>query len=138
MVNLGGKLRTNRPQGADFTIACYFDRAIRFAPDDGTVYLLYGIYLSRSGNKQEALKQLKSAESYTKDDANVQYNLGLAYLDIKDYPNALLHAQRAYELGFALPGLKKQLQDAGQWKDPPAPQAKQQAPEPATSAPASK
>lgn len=126
MANLGLKLKTDKPDHAKFTIPCYFDRAIRFAPDDGTVYLVYGIYLARLGKSQEALKQLKIAESLTKDDANVQYNLGIVYFGMKDYPNALLHAQRAYQLGFALPGLKKQLQDVGQWQDPPAAQAKQE------------
>ena len=48
--------------------------------------------------------------------ANVHYNLGLLYFDQKDYPKARAAAQRAYELGFALPGLKKMLESAGQWE----------------------
>ncbi len=120
MVNLGFMMHTNRPKGTRYTIPCYFDRAIRFAPDDDEVYLIYGIYLARSGKKQDALTALHKAESLQKDDANIQYNLGLVYFSLKDYPNALLHAQRAYGLGFALPGLKKELQDVGQWQDPPS------------------
>ena len=118
MVNLGFMTRSNQPKGAHYTISCYFDRAIRFAPDDGTVFLLEGIYLSRAGKKQDALTALQKAESLQKDDANVQYNLGLVYFDLKDYPNARLHARRAYELGFSLPGLRKSLEDAKQWEGP--------------------
>ena len=45
--------------------------------------------------------------------ANIHYNLGLVYLDLKDYPKAREHAQRAYELGFALTGLRKRLEAGG-------------------------
>jgi len=126
MVNLGFMKHTERPKGAHYTIPCYFDRAIRFAPDDGTVYLVYGVYLSRSGKKPEALQALKTAESLQKDDTNIEYNLGLVYFDLKDYPNARLHAKRAYELGFTLPGLRRLLEGAGQWEGPvPVEQSKQ-------------
>lgn len=122
MANLSIQLNTAKPKGAHYTLSCYFDRAIRYAPDDGKVYMIYGIYLARTGKKQEALKQLQTAESLAKDDANIQYNLGLVFLDLKDYPNARLHARRAYELGFALPGLRKALEGAKQWEGPvPAP-----------------
>ena len=120
MADLARKTNTSQPVGAHYTVACYFDRAIRFAANDPMVRLIYGTNLLREGKQQEALKQLKLASSMDPDNANVHYNLGLLYLDLKDYPKARESAHRAYELGFSLPGLKKMLQDAGQWESPAA------------------
>lgn len=118
MITLGRKLNTDQPQGANYTLNCYFDRAVRFAPDDAVVRLIYGTYLSRTGKRQEALQQLDVALSLDQDNANVHYNLGLIYVDMKNFAKARIHARRAYELGFTLPGLKKRLEDAGQWEAP--------------------
>lgn len=118
MANLARKLNTEQPQGANYTLACYFDRAIRFAGNDGMVRLIYGTFLSRAGKKKDALQQLELAASLDPNSANTHYNLGLLYFDIKDYPKARLSAQRAYELGFALPGLKRMLEGVGQWESP--------------------
>ncbi len=116
MINLGRNLKTEQPPGAKYTISCYLNRAIRFAPDDGVAYLIYGTYLMRTGNRTEAMRQLQTALSLDPDNANVHYNLGLAYFDLQDYPKARLHAKRAYEIGFAFPGLKKMLEGVGQWE----------------------
>lgn len=118
MMTLARRSNTDRPQGANYTLACYFDRAARFAPDDAVVRLIYGTYLSRVNKRSAALEQLGVALQLDPDNANIHYNLGLIYVDMKDYPKARLHARRAYELGFTLPGLKKRLEDAGQWEGP--------------------
>ncbi|MEJ7668061.1 MAG: tetratricopeptide repeat protein [Casimicrobiaceae bacterium] len=118
MVNLALKVGNEKPQGANYTVSCYFDRAMRFAADDGTVRMIHGIYLSKVGKKREALKRFEEARSLSKENANIHYNLGLLYFDLKDYDNALLNAQKAYQLGFELPGLKNKLVGAGRWRDP--------------------
>jgi tetratricopeptide (TPR) repeat protein len=115
MANLGRKLNTNQPPGAKYSLPCYFDRAIRFADNDPMVRLVYGTYLTRVGKQREALEQLEVALKLDQGNANIHYNLGLVYLDLKDYPKAREHAQRAYELGFSLPGLRKRLEAVGQW-----------------------
>jgi tetratricopeptide (TPR) repeat protein len=120
MANLGRKLNSNQPPGAKYSIPCYFDRAVRFADDDPMVRLVYGTYLSRVGKLREAVDQLEVAAKLDQDNANIHYNLGLIYLDLKDYPKARENAKRAYELGFSLPGLRKRLEAAGQWT-PPSP-----------------
>jgi Tfp pilus assembly protein PilF len=117
MTRLGQKEKTPRPKGADYTVECYFDRAIRFAADDPSVRMLYGTFLLRNGKREAAIEQLKTAEHHAGANANVYYNLGLAYFDLKDYGKARDYAKRAYELGFTLPGLKKKLQSVGQWRD---------------------
>lgn len=115
MANLGRSLNTEQPPGAKYTLACYFDRALRFADNDPTVRLVYGTYLTRVGRQKDAIQQLQVALKLDEGNANIHYNLGLVYLDLKDYPKAREHAQRAYALGFALPGLRKRLEEAGQW-----------------------
>jgi tetratricopeptide (TPR) repeat protein len=117
MMRLGERERKPTPNGAAYTVECYFARAIRFAPDDPSVRLLYGTFLLRSDKHQAAIEQLKLAEQYAGPDGNVYYNLGLAYFDLKDYGKARDYAKRAYELGFTLPGLKNKLQSVGQWRD---------------------
>jgi tetratricopeptide (TPR) repeat protein len=122
MANLGRRLNTSQPPGAKYPIPCYFDRAIRFAGDDPMEPLVYGTYLSRVGKPKEAVDQLEIAAKLEPDNANIHYNLGLIYLDLKDYPKARENAKRAYDLGFSLTGLRKRLEAAGQWT-PPSPAA---------------
>jgi len=118
VTNLALRERKPQPSGAHFTVECYFERAEEFAPDDGTVRMIHGIYLSRMGKKGEALERFKEAESRAADSPTLHYNLGLAYFDMKQYDEALTHAQRAYALGVTLPGLRNKLKAAGQWREP--------------------
>jgi Tfp pilus assembly protein PilF len=134
MANLALRDKTRHVRGAHYTVDCYFDRAIRFAPNDGTVYMIYGTYLFRAGEKAKALTMLEQAEATAEDSANLHYNLGLVYLDAGQYDKALAHAQKAYALGFQLPGLKNKLVAAGKWQDaaaPPAPATPPASPPPA-------
>jgi tetratricopeptide (TPR) repeat protein len=103
-----------------YPVGCYFERAQRFAPDDGMVPAIYGGYLFAVGKKDDALNAYKRAYTMLPDDAVVNYNLGLLYAERKDYEHALPHAEKAYALGFPLPGLKKKLVAAGKWQDKPA------------------
>jgi hypothetical protein len=118
MVNLSLRVGKAKPPGAHYTIDCFFDRAFRFAPDDGLVRMIYGVYLSRTNRKREAIKVLEEARKHEANNANVYYNLGLVYLDVKDYSNALKNAQTAYRLGAQLPGLRNRLREVGQWREP--------------------
>lgn len=54
-----------------------------------------------------------SAES---ESAEIQYNLGLIYLELGDVDAALVNAKSAYELGYPLPGLKDKLVKLGRWE----------------------
>ncbi|MDR2839007.1 MAG: hypothetical protein LBV49_10675 [Azonexus sp.] len=114
---LGLMLKTEKPAKAHFSLECYYKRAIAFVPDDSVVRLLYGLYLNRRGRIKEGVEQLQAAEENAPDDSNVQYNLGLAWFQIKDYDKAREYAKRAYEGGFPLPGLRQMLIKAGQWKE---------------------
>ncbi|MGZ8254660.1 MAG: ABC transporter permease, partial [Burkholderiaceae bacterium] len=63
------------------------------------------------------LSQLEAAEMHAGESATVHYNLGLLYLDLKDYDRSVQHARKAYDLGAPLQGLKNKLAQAGKWRD---------------------
>jgi len=114
MMRLESVEHTQTPAETEpFTVHCWLHRATVFNPRDGTPFLLYGVYLARNGLHQEAAKQLEQASKLLPDNAEVEYNLGLVYLDLKDFKASQAHAQRAYDLGFPLPGLRRKLAAAG-------------------------
>ncbi len=118
MSKLAIREKTEKPAYSQYSTRCWFDRAIRFRPDDPNVRMIYGVYLTKNGRNREALEQLKVAAEYDKDNANLNYNIGLAYFELKQYEQALEFAHRAYRLGFSLPGLKSKLVQVGKWRDP--------------------
>lgn len=114
---LARKEKTVRPSGFYHTVDCWFQRAILFKPDDAQVRLVYGIELLKDGKRDAAIEQLSVAERLEGSNANVHYNLGLAYFDLGDYDKSLAYARTAYKLGFPLPGLRDKLTRAGKWQD---------------------
>jgi tetratricopeptide (TPR) repeat protein len=136
MMRLGEKERTPQPNGASYSISCYFDRAVRFRPDDTVARMLYATYLSKNGRRAEASAQLEAAAKAAQDNPFTQYNVGLIYLEMKDYDKALEQAHKAYALGFPRAELRDLLKSAGHWKEP-APAAASDAASNAAAAPAS-
>lgn len=102
---------------------CYFDWAVRYAPDDAVVWLLRGMYtLEKEGSAEkeratEALEYFERANSLAPTDPEVQYNLGVMKLRLNKQADALAHAQIAYRGGYPLPGLRQRLQSLGIWKE---------------------
>jgi tetratricopeptide (TPR) repeat protein len=117
MIRLGQRDRTNKPQGAHYTIDCYVDRAIRFRPDDTKARQIRGIYFSNQRRYNEAIADFSAVVQQQPDNANAHYNLGLAYFEAKDYARARDEAKLARDLGFPLEGLKGKLKSAGKWTD---------------------
>lgn len=109
------------PQGAKAPLRCYFEHAIEFRPDDPIPYTLYGIHLLKMGDTAKAKENLEMAASLDDSNPNTNYNLGLAYLQLKQYDRALSFAHKAYGTGFPLPGLKNALMREGKWREPPPP-----------------
>ncbi|ARO86536.1 tetratricopeptide repeat protein [Nitrosospira lacus] len=114
---LGLRDKTPKPIGSRFSVECAFDRAIRFKPNDPTVRMVYGTYLLKLGQQDKAIDQLNVAVNLQPEDPTINYNLGLLYVQKKDYEQARTYAKKAYELGFPLPGLKNKLVEAGKWED---------------------
>jgi tetratricopeptide (TPR) repeat protein len=115
MAKLSLREKTTKPQGANFPVECYFERAIRWSPDDGTVRMLYANYLTKFKRSDDALEQYQVALRLQPKNANLNYNIGLLYLKKKNYEQSVVYAKKAYGLGFPLSGLRNKLKRAGKW-----------------------
>lgn len=119
MVRYGEKMKSPQPPGARYSVNCYFERALRFRPNDAIVRMIYAKHLSKTARKPEAIQQLEQATVFAKDNAFSHYNIGLMYFDLKDYDRALRQAHKAIQLGFPETALRDELQSAGKWTEPP-------------------
>ena len=114
----GEREESEKPRGTNYTIFCYLERAIRFRPEDGTARLMLGTYLVKHKRRSDAAEHLDVAVSNAGENANLHYNLGLVFFDLQEYEKARQHAQKAYGLGYDLPGLRKKLERVGKWAAP--------------------
>jgi tetratricopeptide (TPR) repeat protein len=115
MARLHEREGTNRIRGARYSLECWFERAQRLNPRDGVVRMVFGVHLMRTGKLEDAEKALVEARELNPDSAEAHYNLGLLYVRRGKYPEARDAAERAYSLGFPLPGLRDQLKAKGHW-----------------------
>lgn len=116
MVRLSDKEKTEKPKGANYVVECYFDRAVRFRPDDLSVRVLYANYLIKRKRMPDAAAQIDLADKAgDEESANFYYNLGLALADLERWDRAKVRAKQAYDLGFPLPGLRDKIVKAGKW-----------------------
>lgn len=118
MVKLAQREKTNQPKGSRYSVDCWFDRAVRFAPDDSQVSVLYGFWLTKRGERGLALEQFDKVAAAEARTGNIAYNLGLGYFEVKEYDKSLKAAHEAYASGFNFPGLKNKLKKQGKWRDP--------------------
>lgn len=91
----------------------YFRKALDRYPQHAETWLIYGVYLHRLGTPAEAVEAYRSAIERDANLADAHYNLGLALLELDEVDAASDAAQRAYDLGHPLPGLRKKLGSAG-------------------------
>jgi tetratricopeptide (TPR) repeat protein len=113
----GERLKSPQPGGMRYSIDCYFDRAIRFRPDDTVVRALFAQHLGKVGRTGDALRQLEQAVRGAEDNAISHYNIGLVYFGLKDYDRALAQAHKAMSLGYARPELVNLLKGVNKWQD---------------------
>ncbi len=118
MVRHGERLKSIKPPGANYTIECYFDRALRLAPDDAVSRMLFARYLHSLGRTAEAVSQLERTADGAGDNGFTHYNVGLIYMELGQPERALSQAHKAAALGFERPELRQQLEKAGKWQDP--------------------
>ncbi|MCL2885691.1 MAG: hypothetical protein FWF20_02695 [Betaproteobacteria bacterium] len=117
MEDLAIKHKSDTPPGAQLRIHCYFQRAVRFTPEDPLVRSLYGYYYARREKKEEAMAQLAKAEALNSGIIDVAVYSAFAYFEIKEFDKSLAAAKQAYTLGYQLPGLRNKLERAGKWHD---------------------
>lgn len=107
------------PAGAQkmrYTPECWLDRAKRFSPSDATVLMIEGMYYRKRNNLAQAKIAYETALGMAPRSAEINYNAGLLFVDLKEYDRAMEHAAKAYELGHPLPGLRNKLKGVGAWK----------------------
>lgn len=92
---------------------CYLQRALRFKPNDGKAQMLFGLYLHKLGKLAEAETYYREAQKLMPNSAEANYNLGLVLFDQDKFAAAVPFARKAYQLGYPLAGLRKQLTAAG-------------------------
>ena len=120
MVGLGDKDKTPQPIGSDYTVECWLQRAIAFAPDDNIARMIYVQYLIKEKRESDAEKQLTLVADQAGDNAFTINNIGMLYFDMKNYEKALSYSHKAYELGLGIYTLRDQLKSVGKWSDPEA------------------
>lgn len=118
MVRYGEKTKSDQPRGANYTVECYLERALRFQPDDVVARLIYVHYLITNKRATDASAQLQSAETYAENDGYAHFYMGMLYLELKDYARALAHAHKAHELQYDMSELREALNKAGHWSEP--------------------
>lgn len=118
MMRLGKKEKTPQPKGSTHSIDCWFERAVIFRPDDAVVRMIYSTYLNSMGRIQDANSQLEISTFYAKDSPFTHYNIGLHYLELKNYEKALVAAHQAIALGWTQTELRDRLRSAGKWSEP--------------------
>lgn len=118
VVRLGEKTKNPHPPNLQYSVECYFDRALRFQRDDTVVRVLYAQYLGKLGRGEQARQQLAAATEFAQDNALSHYNIGLMYYDLGAYDEALAQAHRAKALGMERDELQKMLKSRNKWKDP--------------------
>lgn len=118
VMRYGEKKASKTPAKLTYAVECYFNRAIRFSPDDAIVRIIYATYLTKNKRTPEAIAQLEQATNIAGDNGFTHYNIGLAYFDMLNYGKALAQAHRAMGLGFERTQLRERLEKAGQWQEP--------------------
>jgi len=117
------QLRLGRLNPKYRSAECYFDRAMRFAPNDPVVRLVLGIYRAKKGDREGAKEAYNEALKLDPNSAEAHYNLGLLYFDLKKYSDSREQANIAYKLGYPLPGLRQMLLRVGAWSEDSKPAA---------------
>lgn len=115
MAMVAARNKVNQVQGAKYPVECYFERAVRFKPDDPLAWGAYGKYLYGTGQADRAMPMLQKAHGMAPDNASVNYNLGIAYFRAKQFDLSVKHAKVAYQHNFPLDGLRNMLVGARKW-----------------------
>lgn len=119
IARLAEREQKDPPIGSRYTVDCWFDRAIRFRPDDQVVRMLFANYLTEKKRPDQALSQLEYVRlTLLKDNPITHYNLGLLYFNLQQFDRALALAHQALAMGYPRHDLQHKLSSVGHWRDP--------------------
>jgi tetratricopeptide (TPR) repeat protein len=117
LIRLAEKQNTLQPRGMRYSVECWFERALRFTPDDTIARMIYVSFLIKKNRTDDAKTQLDAAERTAGDNPLTQYNIGMMYFELKNYDKALSQAHKAYAAGVGMPDLKTRLEGVGKWRE---------------------
>ncbi|OWQ93059.1 hypothetical protein CDN99_00700 [Roseateles aquatilis] len=117
MMRLAARTKTEKAVDARYTVSCYFNRAMRWRPDDIVVRLIYVVYLNDNGRTELARQQVREAQKLNPENPYSLYNLGMVALDVNEVDIAVESARKAYAAGMAQPMLKQRLVAIKRWTD---------------------
>lgn len=92
-----------------YTATCYFKRALHFKTNDTISRMLYGIHLHLTKKLTMAEQQYLLALNLNPKNPEINYNIGLLYVDIGNIDKAKKHANVAYSNGYPLRGLENKI-----------------------------
>ena len=101
-------------------VECYYEMALRFAPDDAVIRMLYARFLAARQRKSEAISEVQAALQLSDGNPLTQRNAGLVYIEMKEFQRA---RELAYVLQRSYPNedvLRKALVGANEWREAPA------------------
>ena len=114
------KTKQDPPPEMQYTVECWYERALRLSPDDHVARMLYASYLVRKKRVSDADIQLKRVLLKRADQPFTVNNVGLIYLDMGRPEEALAQAYVVEALGMTPSPLRLQLEKRGLWRDPAA------------------
>lgn len=106
------KTQQDPPPAMRYSLDCYFNRAMRFAPDDTVVRLIYAQALQRRKRQSDAFEQLSALEKMALENPMTWRNIGLLYADMNDFDSVKRVIERLDALGYPAPTLEQRLSDA--------------------------
>ena len=77
MSELALREKTEMPRNMRYSVQCWFQRAMKFAPDDGMVRMLYGYYLLKKGQIALAVEEFEGAEGLMTGQSVLQHGIGV-------------------------------------------------------------
>jgi Tfp pilus assembly protein PilF len=94
----------------------FLQDAIKASPNEPTPYAAMAVAQRRLNRLDLARDVLVEGNAALNEKSpELQYNLGLIYLELKQPDLAMERAKLAYDLGSPLPGLKNKLKALGKW-----------------------
>ncbi len=95
-------------------------KAIDLRPSDPSAYSALAILYEKQ-HKPKLAKEvlLKGDRALDGKSPEIDYNLGLIYLELGDVDSAVKRAHKAYSFGYPLPGLMYKLKRLGKWEQAP-------------------
>jgi uncharacterized protein (TIGR02996 family) len=118
MRRLSERHRADPPPGTKRTVECWYDRAIRFSPDDNVPRVLYAQWLHGKGRRDDAMAQVDEAVRRAGENALSHFSIGLLLVEMGNLERALQQAHKARALGLQRPELENLLRRQNAWRDP--------------------